>query len=71
MPLPPEMLEDIKRRIDESEDALKVVEDVIADLRAAGTDASQHEERLKAAKEELRRLRMFYERQTARIKPSE
>lgn len=68
MPLPPEMLEDIKRKIDEAEDRLKSVEDVVTDLRAAGTDATRHEEALAKAKEELRRLRLFFERQSARVK---
>lgn len=68
MPLPSEMLEDIKRRIDEAEDNLKSIEDVISDLRATGTDASAQEAKLKEAKEDLRRLRQFYERQSARVK---
>ena len=66
MPLPTEILEDIKRRIDEAEDSVKSIADVISDLRASGIDASQQEAALSSAKEDLRRLRLFYERQSKR-----
>jgi len=66
MPLPPELLAEIKTRIDEAEDSIKDISDVISDLRAAGIDASKEEEGLASAKEDLRHLRIFYERQTRR-----
>ena len=66
MPLPPEILEDIKKRLDEAEDSVKSIADVISDLRASGIDASRQEEALTSAKEDLRRLRLFYERQSKR-----
>lgn len=66
MPLPPEVLEDIKRKLDEAEDDVKGITDVLADLRAAGIDALKQEEALAKAKENLRHLRLFYERQSKR-----
>ncbi|GAI83713.1 unnamed protein product, partial [marine sediment metagenome] len=45
----------------------KEIEDVLADLRATGVGIGEQEERLKAAKEDLRHLRLFYERQSKRI----
>ena len=66
MPLPPDVLEEIKRKIDEAEDTIKGIEDVIADLRATGVGVGEQETRLKEAKDDLRKLRLFYERQTKR-----
>jgi len=67
MPLPAEVLNEIKNRIDEAEDSIRNVEDVISDLRATGVDASKQEEKLAEVKEELRRLRLFYERQHGKL----
>jgi len=66
MPLPPEILEDIKKRLDESEAAIKDIGETISDLRAAGIDASKQEERLREVKETARSLSVFYERQSKR-----
>ncbi len=67
MPLPVEVLESIKKAIDEAEENIKSISDVIADLRATGIDASKQEEALTSVKEDLRKLRLFYDRQTKRI----
>jgi len=66
MPLPSEILEDIKSRIDEAEDTIKSISDVISDLRASGIDASKQEAALSKAKDSLRELRVFYGRQLKR-----
>lgn len=67
MPLPPEVLEGIKKGIDEAEENIKSISDVISDLRATGIDASKQEEALTGVKEDLRKLRLFYDRQTKRL----
>lgn len=69
MPLPTEVLDKIKKSIDEAEEGIKSVSDVIADLRASGIDASKQEEKLKTAKEDLRKLRFFFERQSKKSTP--
>lgn len=66
MPLPAGILEDIKRKLDEAEDDVRGITDVLSDLRAAGVDASKQEDALNKAKENLRHLRLFYERQSKR-----
>ncbi|MBA7591979.1 hypothetical protein ES708_34150 [subsurface metagenome] len=73
MPLPPEILEDIKRRITDAEEKVKDLNNTLADLRAAGIDASKQEEMLTAIKEDLRRLTLFYGRQSKRpvVEPTE
>lgn len=66
MPLPTEILADIKTRIDESKEHIKDISETIADLRASGIDASKQEERLAAVKEDLQKLHTFHDRQVAR-----
>lgn len=67
MPLPPEVLEEIKTKIDEAEERIKSIEDIISDLRATGIGIGEQEVKLKEAKEDLRKLRLFYERQRKRV----
>lgn len=67
MPLPPDVLEEIKAKINAAEEAVKGIEDVMADLRATGVGVGEQETRLKEAKEDLRKLRLFYERQSKRV----
>lgn len=66
MPLPAEVLAEIKTRIDDSEAHIKDISDTIGDLRASGIDTSKQEERLTAVKEDFRKLRTFHDRQLAR-----
>lgn len=66
MPLPAEILEEIKRRLDTAEDDVRGIADVIADLRASGIDATKQEEALAKAKDNLAHLRLFYQRQQKR-----
>ena len=66
MPLPPEVLDNIKKQMDEAEERIKSVEDVISDLRASGIDASKQEEALSKAKDTQRMLSVFYKRQSER-----
>lgn len=67
MPLPPEVLEDIKSNLEAAEVRVKEIEEVLADLRATGVGVGEQEAKLKAAKEELRHMRLFYERQAKRV----
>ena len=67
MPLPPELLEKIKATLDEAEKNIKSIEDVIADLRASGIDASKQEETLSSAKDRFKLMRLFYSKQEKRI----
>ncbi len=67
MPVPPEILEGIRKTIAESEEKIRSVEDVISDLRASGIDASKQEEALIRVKDTLKQLRLFYGRQSKRV----
>jgi len=67
MPLPQELLEDIGKRLDEAKERMKSIEDVIADLRASGIDATKQEAELDKVKENFSKLSMFYGRQSKRI----
>jgi len=66
MPLPSEILAQIKAQLEEAETLVKSTEDVVADLRASGIDASAQEEMLRQAKANLNQLRIFYGRQIKR-----
>lgn len=66
MPLPTEILQNIKNGIDEAETTIKSIEDVISDLRASGVDATIQEQSLRDAKAKLAQLRIFYSRQMGR-----
>lgn len=67
MPLPPDVLEEIKKGLDTAAAEVKSIEDVLADMRATGIGVGEQEERLKEAKEDLRKLSLFYERQARRL----
>ena len=67
MPLPKEVLANIKARLDEGDDYVKSVEDVLADLRITGVGVGEQEEKLKTAKADLRKLRLFYDRQAKKV----
>jgi len=66
MPLPPEALEEIKTAMEAADKAVKLLEEIIADKRVAGIDASKEEERLTPLKENQRKWKVFYERQSKR-----
>ena len=66
MPLPLEALEEIRTRMEAAEKSIKVIEEIITDKRAAGIDASKEEERLAPLKDDLRKWKVFYERQAKR-----
>jgi len=61
MPLPPEMMEDIARTIEEQRQAIADLEETVSNLRQAGVDALAAEQELRAARESLRQLEVFYE----------
>lgn len=66
MPLPPEVLADIKDRIDKIKERIASVEDILADLRASGIDALKREEELRDLREQLRKWETFYGLQEGR-----
>jgi len=66
MPLPPEVLEELRAGIERAEASLKDIRDTIADLRAAGIDATRQEELYREAEANLRKLKIFYGRQIER-----
>jgi len=67
MPLPENILLEMKVKIEEGEKAIKDIEDIVEDLRASGIDASRQEDELRSAKEILRKAKSVYELQRKRI----
>lgn len=70
MPLPEEVMRQMKERLDSVKERMKSIEDVIADLRASGIDASRREEELAQLRETLRKWETFYDLQSKR-RPTE
>lgn len=68
MPLTPELLEQIREKLDEAKKKRADVQDVLDDLRASGIDASAQVEKLKAIDEDIKRMDVFYGRQQKRLK---
>lgn len=66
MPLPSEMLESLRADLEDIEKRLASQEDIIADLRASGIDASAQEAKLDKVREDYRQLKTFYELQKRR-----
>lgn len=60
MPLPPEKLAEIQERMRAAKERLDDIEETIRDLRAAGIDASRHEEQAKQLRERLNQWSIFY-----------
>lgn len=71
MALPKERLERIKVDLEEAEKSIKSIEEIIADLRASGIDASKQEEKLTTAKGYYRQTKMFYDLEMRRTESSE
>ncbi len=66
MPLPKEVLESLKRDIDEAEESLIEVKDVVTDMRLAGMDTAKFDDRLETLRDEIRKRRILYERQISK-----
>ena len=66
MPLPKEVLESLKRGIDEAEESLIEVKDVVTDMRLAGMDTAKFDDRLETLRDEIRKRRILYERQISK-----
>lgn len=66
MAIPREVLDEIKKGIDSAEEELKSLEEVVTDLRASGIDASLQAEAVDKIKVDLKRMRLFFNRQTKR-----
>lgn len=67
MPLPKEVLDSIAADIETSESALVELEDVLSDMRLAGMDVAKHESECESLTEKVRSLKIFYERQKAKL----
>ncbi|MBA7583497.1 hypothetical protein ES708_25442 [subsurface metagenome] len=67
MPLPKEVLEQMKEGIDKAEVLLKDYRDIVTDMRLAGMDTTKREEILHDMTERLRQQRVFYGRQKAKL----
>lgn len=66
MPLPKEVLDQLKTQLDTAEARYKEALDAVEDMQAAGIDVVNELAALKAAEADLRRLKYFYELETRR-----
>lgn len=66
MPLPKEVLERVKVNLDKAEATLNEIIDVVSDMRLAGLDTSKQDIETENLRDEIRKRRIFYERQKAR-----
>jgi len=66
MPLPEDLLREMKETIDTSKAEIEDLEETIASLREAGIDATEPEAELRVAREELRKLEAVYELEARR-----
>lgn len=71
MPLPLERLEKIKEILDEGARRYKDLQEVIADLEAAGRPVTRQQEELGKLREEHRVLKLFYDLEMKRQKTPE
>lgn len=67
MPLPREVLESIAEDIEEAEKAISELDDVVGDMRLAGMTTTKQDAELEKLSDEIRKLRIFYERQKAKL----
>lgn len=67
MPLPRETLDQIKERLDEAAKVIENLEDVILDADVAELDIVAQKERLESLKDNYRKLKLFYDRQSAKV----
>jgi len=66
MPLPKDLLARCKANLDKAEATLAEITDVVTDMRLAGLDTSKQDIQMENMRDEIRKRRIFYERQTAR-----
>lgn len=67
MPMPKELLDRIAADIKEAEGYLAEVKDVVSDMRLAGMDTSRQVKEIDDLEDKLRQLRVFHERQKAKL----
>jgi hypothetical protein len=67
MPLPRNVLEDVAKDLGDAESMLVDLKDVISDMRYAGMDVAEQEREARALEDDIRKLRIFYERQKAKV----
>ena len=67
MPLPQEQLDFIKLDIEAATEKLRDMKDVIDDMRLAGMGISKQEDIYNQLDDRLRSLKVFYERQQAKV----
>ena len=66
MPLPKDILEKVKVNLDKAEATLNEITDVVTDMRLAGLDTAKQDIETENLRDEIRKRRIFYERQKAR-----
>lgn len=67
MPLPREVLDTIAEDIESAESQMAALKDVVDDMRLAGMDVSKQEDRMDSLTDDLRKLKLFYKRQSAKV----
>ncbi|GAJ00430.1 unnamed protein product [marine sediment metagenome] len=66
MPLPKDVLKQVKANLDKAEATLAEIQDVVTDMRLAGLDTTKQDTEMEALRDEIRKRRIFYDRQEAR-----
>lgn len=66
MPIPRDILEAMKKDLEEAKKHLEEIDDIITDMRYAGLDASEFEKRYDELTLQVRRLELFIARQEAK-----
>jgi len=63
MPLPKEVLETVKKDIDRATESLAKLKEVVSDMRYAGMDTTKNDTEIDRLDDEIRKLKIFYNRQ--------
>lgn len=66
MPIPKEILESIREDIDDATLALADLKSIVSDMRFAGMDTTRQDAEIAHLTEEIRKLRIFHDRQKAK-----
>ncbi|MBA7618505.1 hypothetical protein ES703_25832 [subsurface metagenome] len=66
MPLAPEVLAEMKEKIDRAKERIADLSDIIADMRKSNLETETKEADIKALKAQLRRWESFYDLQSRR-----
>lgn len=66
MPLPKDVLDKAEANLDKAEAILADITDVVTDMRLAGLDTTKRDIEMENLRDEIRKRRIFHERQKAR-----